>query len=178
MRWDRPRHVRFVEKVEFRGPDDCWPWRGSTSRGYGVFWVGESKTDRTLTPAHRYAYELLIGPIPAERVIDHLCRNTLCVNPMHMEPVTIGENTERGALARTTCKNGHPRRMDRPARSRTCLVCKRERQRERVACIVCNHSHSRSSMARRDGGWICAWGLACSHLGDRYAGASPLKVPA
>jgi hypothetical protein len=46
--------------------------------------------------AHRFAYELLVGPIPEGLVIDHLCRNRRCVNPAHLEPVTAEENWRRG----------------------------------------------------------------------------------
>jgi hypothetical protein len=49
---------------------------------------------------HRFAYELLVGPIPAGLVLDHLCRNRLCVNPNHLEPVTNSENPRRGRVAR------------------------------------------------------------------------------
>lgn len=47
--------------------------------------------------AHRYVYESIRGPIPEGLVLDHLCRNTSCVNPDHLEPVTYGENFRRGA---------------------------------------------------------------------------------
>jgi hypothetical protein len=55
---------------------------------------------RTWGGAHRWMYEQKIGPIPKGLVIDHLCRNTRCVNPDHLEPVTRGENTRRGAKAK------------------------------------------------------------------------------
>lgn len=46
--------------------------------------------------AHRAAYEALRGPIPEDRVLDHLCRVRRCYNPWHLEIVTIGENVRRG----------------------------------------------------------------------------------
>ena len=45
---------------------------------------------------HRLVYELLVGMIPTEYVLDHLCRNRRCCNPEHLEPVTMRENTIRG----------------------------------------------------------------------------------
>lgn len=56
------------------------------------------------------------GPIPPGLALDHLCRNKLCVNPRHLEPVTYTENNRRALLARTekrqrakqsVCKRGH-----------------------------------------------------------------------
>jgi hypothetical protein len=89
---------------------DCWEWsRYRTNRGYGK--VGFRGNTGAL--AHRVVWELLIGPIPDGLVIDHLCLNTACVNPDHLEPVTLAENNGRkdklhqtGAYA-THCKNGH-----------------------------------------------------------------------
>src|SRR4051812_41628217 len=87
----RPPEVRFWEKVEKEGavPADrpslgpCWEWTAFKLRGYGQFspWKG------LLCRAHRYAYELLVGPIPEGHELDHLCRNRGCVNPAHLEPV-------------------------------------------------------------------------------------------
>lgn len=84
---------RFWAKVE--KTSGCWYWRGAVAGRYGRFWVGSTRSDGRLLQAHRFAYELLIGPIPPELTIDHLCLNKLCVNPDHMEPVTGAENTRR-----------------------------------------------------------------------------------
>jgi predicted DNA-binding transcriptional regulator AlpA len=81
---------RFWEKVEPTG--FCWEWTAFKDRkGYGRFRVD----DRTMQ-AHRVAYELLVGPIPEGLHLDHLCRNTSCVNPDHLEPVDLAENVRRG----------------------------------------------------------------------------------
>jgi hypothetical protein len=78
--------------LRFDQPDACWEWQGSmTPAGYGRLGV-EWETIQ----AHRYIYERLVGPIPEGLTIDHLCKNTRCVNPRHLEPVTAGVNTLRG----------------------------------------------------------------------------------
>jgi hypothetical protein len=80
---------RFWANVDQSG--DCWLWMGARTRGYGRFEV-----DGKGMAVHRFAYELLIGPVPEGLQIDHLCRNRPCVNPAHLEPVTNRENTMRG----------------------------------------------------------------------------------
>lgn len=85
----------FWPKVDRRSDSECWPWLAyRNAKGYG-----QVSVNGTVRPAHRVAYELLVGPIPADLTLDHLCRNTGCVNPVHLEPVTASENTHRQWLA-------------------------------------------------------------------------------
>ena len=88
--------------------NDCWEWTSAKIKaGYGEFhYQGKP------VYAHRFAYELLKGKIPKGFHIDHLCRNTICVNPEHMEPVTCKENLRRGEHVnqntfKTHCIHGH-----------------------------------------------------------------------
>ena len=73
----------------------CWIWQGPVANGYGLASY-EGKKWR----AHRLAYTLMWGGVPQGQPLDHLCRNTLCVHPMHLEPVTGSENSRRAAISR------------------------------------------------------------------------------
>src|SRR5438445_7913613 len=88
----------------------CLVWGGSvSSNGYGAVYL-QGRRYR----AHRLAYELRKGIIPAGKQLDHLCRNRLCINPEHLEAVTQKENILRGQGApaknarKTHCPQGHP----------------------------------------------------------------------
>lgn len=124
---------RFVKKYEI-ADDGCWNWTAARQdTGYGWFGVG-GKNKR----AHRVAWELAVGPIPEGLTIDHLCRNTSCVNPDHLEPVTMGENVLRGFAApwwqsqKTHCPQGHEYTEENTSRTeghRRCRECLRQRAR-------------------------------------------------
>lgn len=91
----RPLWDRFWEKVDASG--DCWIWTGAKDQhGYGR--IGLGTREDGIAAAHRVAYELLIGPIPAGLTIDHLCINPPCVNPDHLEAVSMEENARRSWL--------------------------------------------------------------------------------
>ena len=77
------------------GPrEGCWVWQaGKTSKGgrlYGAFWDG-GKTHR----AHRVAYRMIFGEIPADKHVRHICGNRLCVNPLHL---LLGDGPRTTAL--------------------------------------------------------------------------------
>jgi hypothetical protein len=100
-----PPEVRFWNRVNTE--QECWSWGGAHDRyGYSVFSINNKSVK-----VHRYAYELLVGPIPDGLTIDHLCSNAGCVNPEHMEPVSASENTRRAALRRPK-KEPAPKKPD------------------------------------------------------------------
>jgi hypothetical protein len=121
--------------------DTCWHWTGKLVHGGAKGGYGALSVRNRNILAHRYAYELLVGPIPAGLVIDHLCRNTGCVNPEHLEPVTIGENVLRGTsyyavnARKTHCLRGHeytPENTLRTGKNKTgreCRTCRTMRKR-------------------------------------------------
>jgi len=78
----------------------CWIWQWDKAKhGYGRITI---KGKRMY--AHRFMYELHNGPLDPDVELDHLCRNTLCVNPEHLEPVEHSENLRRGGNAKVSEK--------------------------------------------------------------------------
>lgn len=105
----KPLLTRFWDKVLFTV--DCWEWQASKNNSrYGTFGIGNQKT----TMAHRFSYELFNGKIPDGLEINHLCKNTSCVNPGHLEVVTRQQNVLKSnapsamQAKQTECKYGHP----------------------------------------------------------------------
>lgn len=71
----------------------CWLWtRSVQTAGYGQILV---EGRRWL--AHRLIYTLLVGEIPEGMVVDHVCRTRRCVNPAHLQVVTVKQNCEHRA---------------------------------------------------------------------------------
>lgn len=137
----RPLLYRMMSKTVMH--DQCWIWVGSRSGtfgGYGYVRVGADRGGGRL-PAHRAMYQELVGPVPEGMTLDHLCRNRGCVNPDHLEPVTMRENALRGTspwaknARKTHCPRGHelvtencvPYYLKRGRRY--CAMCARETSR-------------------------------------------------
>lgn len=134
----RPPIDRLMEKVVIVDDLGCWEFTGCTGGdGYGWLRIGARAH-----AAHRVTYEHFVGPIPDGLTLDHLCRNRLCVNPHHLEPVTRGENVMRGVgfapvnKAKTHCPHGHEYSPENTYRNRrgwrACRACHLARMRRRA----------------------------------------------
>lgn len=121
----RPALDRFMEKVCMGYGGSCWMWTGYLNAGTGY---ARFTPHHSIGPVsgHRWSYEYFRGRIPAGLTIDHLCRVRACVNPDHMEVVTMGINSLRGNsppainARKTHCQNGHPFLGS----ARVCVACR------------------------------------------------------
>lgn len=94
--------VEYIER-ECGYSTPCWVWQraATTTKGGRYPTMGVNGKTRF---AHRVFYERIHGSIPAGFDLDHLCRNTLCVNPDHLEPTTHVVNVRRGAAVKIPVK--------------------------------------------------------------------------
>ncbi len=137
--------VQFWSHVNYSYDNKtCWLWTGPQgAHGYGRFRIRPGTKGRVY--AHRWIYEYVVGPIPEGTVVDHVksrgCTSILCVNPAHLEPVTIGENVLRGDTTsgrnarKTHCNHDHPLsgknlRITKSGK-RECIACVQRRNDER-----------------------------------------------
>lgn len=141
MRGSRPAYTleTFLAKRVIVNPETgCWDCQGSPlHHGYQAVSIkGRSWS------AHRWVFTQAKGEIPDGLTLDHLCRNTGCVNPEHLEPVTHAENNRRARLV--VCRRGlHPMvagNLYESKGNRRCRAChllsgaaQREKRRMRAA---------------------------------------------
>lgn len=128
-------HKRIFTKIIY--VDKCWVWQGSRDeQGYGLLWY-QGRTERI----HRVIYAYFNGSIPSGvearkfAQLDHICRNTACCNPNHLELVTQKENVLRGEgitaqqARKNVCKRGHELELARNGKRRWCRTCDRQRRK-------------------------------------------------
>lgn len=124
----------FFLQVNKLPNDGCWEWTGYLNKtGYGR--LSQWKDGKR---AHRFSYQYHFGNLDPNLTIDHICRNRKCVNPKHLEQVTMKVNTLRGNTfaaknaGKTHCKHGHPFSPDntiirKGIYGRDCKICQKIR---------------------------------------------------
>lgn len=150
-----------VQKTE-----SCWLWTGRTARS-----GGNARYSRIAVKvngkwvdflAHRWSYEYFIGPIPDGYTIDHVkargCTSTLCVNPEHLEAVTLQENVLRSesiaalCARKTHCIRGHP--FDE---ENTFYFIPQGDVRPKRGCRECKRLHNRAQYLKRKNNKEIEW---------------------
>lgn len=157
---------RFWARVDKNGPvpshlpelGSCWVWTGRarSANGYPQIRHGDR-----MQPVHRFAHELLIGPIPDGLQVDHACHNQSgcpggpecphrrCVNPDHLDAVTNDENQARraGMHYAEMCRAGLHEMSDSNVRvtltgMRVCRTCTPDQRPDFEG--VCANGHPRT----------------------------------
>lgn len=142
-----PLAERLWARVNKLGPipaamtNRCWEWLGAcTAAGYGRIYSGDRPGH--IIGAHRAAYIVAHGEIPAGLEIDHRCHNRKCVRPSHLEAVTRSVNIKRALdhnqRRKTHCPQGHEY-TDQNTR----------RYYGRRACKTCYNAYMRRYKRRR-----------------------------
>lgn len=127
INWDS-----FWDRVELIPFHSCWEWIGyKTNLGYGQYMA----LDRKKFQAHRASFFFHVGKLNPALVLDHTCRNKLCVNPRHLREVPQRiNNTENSVgvaalnIQKTMCPRGHVydkfrKNKSREIPARACRTC-------------------------------------------------------
>lgn len=140
--------------------DGCWEWLSNKTKAKGGY--GRISRGGKMVLAHRFMYERAKGPIPDGLTLDHLCRNRLCVNPGHLEPVTLRENALRGVgptainARKTHCIRGHrlnEKNTYTKTGGRSCRACVNARAAEKrparpTTCAWCGKEIHQAASGR------------------------------
>lgn len=91
-----PKGTPAVDKIDLIGwtvsETGCWEWNGRRDNTPKSSYARVDDENSFPVLAHRVAYEKWVGPLDPERVLLHLCDNTVCIRPDHLRPGTQAEN--------------------------------------------------------------------------------------
>ena len=128
----KPGPLYLVQDCGYTTP--CWVWQRKCTHGYAYINI-DGKTAR----AARVFYEQHVGPIPDGLTIDHLCRNRACVNPDHLEAVSLTENIRRKPSTKLTIEIAREIRRLAESMSQTTISDRFGLSSGMVSRIVHNH---------------------------------------
>ena len=98
VKFEHLEQMGFWDLVTKPAPDECWTMTSQSPDvvRYSVVYISSHITGigtGVNMNAHRVALALHLGrQLPHDMTVDHLCQNVKCVNPGHLELVTIAEN--------------------------------------------------------------------------------------
>lgn len=79
----------FFNKKDIK-ENGCWEWNGTINGGYGKLQICRKRL-----LAHRLALELYLDrEVPKELEVRHMCHNSICINPLHLQEGTHKENMQ------------------------------------------------------------------------------------
>jgi hypothetical protein len=125
--------------------EDCWWWLGrKRSDGYGVIFKPKTSNHRKSSLlVHRWVYEYYNGPIPPKLQLHHICKNKICVNPDHLEMLTIQVHLKKGNSPstinskKTHCIHGHSLKNSyienvkgQNRQKRHCFICRKQYEKQ------------------------------------------------
>lgn len=148
---------KFFSKISIDKSTGCWNWRACRlKKGYG-------KYKKYLS--HRVSYSIFNNDINPSLVIDHICRNTSCVNPDHLRQVSMKTNVTENSNSvsainrnKNKCINGHAFTLKNTIlkkNGRGCRICtnikqnqwaKMKRKQDRLSRVIevktyCKNGH-------------------------------------
>lgn len=92
--------TRFWDKVQIADEDECWLWIGGVDakKGKKYYYGAFRVTSRNKWRSHRFSYYIHNGSFDTSLEVMHICDNTLCVNPKHLQLGTHEDNMKDMAM--------------------------------------------------------------------------------
>lgn len=96
--------AELIARLEAATEGECVNWPGKKDRqGRGrIQHSGKTKL------AHRWAWEIMVGPIEAGKMLCHKCDNPSCINPKHLYVGTHADNMRDMSIRKRTFAHRYP----------------------------------------------------------------------
>lgn len=120
----------IYSKIKVDKETGCWVWAGYCFN-YPLINLKDSKVY-----VHHLVYTWFKSPRTKGLQLHHTCENKKCVNPIHLEELTVGKHNATKDInyhnaGKTHCKRGHEFTEEntyiyRNGKSRVCKTCSKE----------------------------------------------------